>query len=108
MSNERLKLFPSRFSSIPVATTVTIVSAQTNSTGTNWTAYASQVCDALDIVNNSGTAIEYRRDGAGSAIPIPDGSARLVVGISNADEIEIRRVDTSNTQVTVTAEAISL
>lgn len=108
MSNDKLKFFAETVSSVPMARDVSILSAQTNSTGTSYTAYGDNPCDALDIVNNSGTAIEYRRDGAGSTIPIPDGSSRLVVGISNANEVEIKRVDDSNTQVTVTAEAIKV
>jgi hypothetical protein len=95
-------------STLPLMTTATIVSVTTAATGTNWTAFSSQACDALDIVNNSGTAVEYRRGGSGSSIPIPSGSARLVLGIENANEISVRRTDTSNTQVTLTAEAFSL
>jgi len=97
---------PHQRSSVPTSASASIVSVTTAATGTNWTAFGSTACVALDIVNNTGTTIEYRRGGAGSAIPIPSGSARLVVGITNANSIEVRRVDTSNTQVTVTAEAI--
>lgn len=85
----------------------TILSAQTAATGTNWTAFASQACTVLDLQNFTGTAIEYRRGGAGTAFRIPDGGQRRIVGIANADEISVRRVDTSNTQVTVAAEALS-
>lgn len=106
--NSRFRYFPGKISTIPLASTVTVVSVTTAATGTNWTAFSSQECDALDIVNNSGTTIEYRRNGAGSAIPIPTGSARLVLGIDNASDISVRRSDTSNTQVTITAEAMKL
>ncbi len=85
-----------------------IVSAQTASTGTNYTAFSSQACWGLDIVNNSGVAIEYRRGATGSTIPIPSGTSRLITGIYNANQIDIRRVDTSNTQVTITAEALTV
>jgi hypothetical protein len=34
------------------------------------------------------------------------GASRLIVGITNANQIEVRRVDTSNTQVTIQAEAL--
>ena len=108
MANSRLRFFPHATSSVPLASSVTIVSAQTQATGTNYTTFSSQACDALDLVNNTGTTIEYRRGGTGSTIPIPNGSARLILGISNADEISIRRLDVSNTQVTITAEAMSL
>jgi hypothetical protein len=97
---------PHQRSSVPTSASASIISVTTAATGTNWTAFASTACVALDIVNNSGTTIEYRRGGTGSSIPIPSGSARLVVGITNANTIDVRRVDTANTQVTITAEAI--
>lgn len=87
-------------------TTATIVTVQTENPGTGWADFSSEICDALDIVNNTGVAIEYRRAGSGNSIQIPNGGSRLVAGISNAAEISVRRVDTSNTQVTLTAEAL--
>ena len=87
-------------------TSVAIISATTAASGTGYTAYASTSCNQLDIVNNSGTAIEYRRGATGSTIPIPTGTSRLVVGITNASSIDIRRVDTSTTQVAIAAECI--
>jgi hypothetical protein len=93
-------------SSVPGAVSATILSLTTAATGTNYTAFSSQTCQALDIVNTSSVAIEYRRGGAGNTMTILSGSSRLVVGISNANEISVRRVDTSNTQITIPAEAI--
>jgi len=86
---------------------VEIMTVQTNATGSNWVDFASNPCDALDIVNNTGAAIEYRRSGTGSSIQIPNGGSRLVAGVKNSNEISVRRVDLSNTQVTLTAEAIT-
>lgn len=91
----------------PRASSATIMTVQTASTGTNWTAFSSQSCSTLSVANNSGVDIEYRRDGAGSAMPIFDGYAYAIVGISNANQISVRRVDTSNTQVTLAAEALT-
>lgn len=88
----------------PRVQSVSITSAQTAATGTNWTAFADGPCTALDLVNTTGTAIEYRRRGAGETMPIPDQTSRMILGITNASQIEVRRVDTSNTQVTVKAE----
>jgi len=93
-------------SSVPGAVSATILSLTTAATGTNWTAFASTTCNSLDIVNTSSVSIEYRRGGAGNAMTILSGSSRLVVGITNANQIEVRRVDTSNTQITIPAEAI--
>jgi hypothetical protein len=86
---------------------VTILNLTTNSTGTTWTAFTSQVCQSVDLTNDTGVTIEYRRNGAGSSMRIPSGSARLILGVSNANQIEVRRADTSNSQVVVQAEAFS-
>jgi hypothetical protein len=93
-------------SSVPGAVSATILSLTTAATGTNYTAFSSQTCQSLDIVNTSSVAIEYRRGATGNAMTILSGSSRLVVGITNANQIDVRRVDTSNTQITIPAEAI--
>jgi hypothetical protein len=93
-------------SSVPGAQSVTIMSVTTAATGSNYTAFTSQVCNSLDIVNTSSVAIEYRRGATGNAMTILSGSSRLVVGITNANQIDVRRVDQSNTQITIPAEAI--
>lgn len=85
----------------------TIMTAATAGSGTGWTAFSSQACSVLDISNVTGADIEYRRNATGSAMRIPDGGSRMVVGITNASQIEVRRVDLSTTPVTVTAEALS-
>ena len=92
--------------SVPSAKSVVILNLTTSATGANYTAFGNQACDCLDIINTSSVAIEYRRGGAGSTMTILSGSSRLVVGITNANQIEVRRVDQSNTQVTIPAEAI--
>lgn len=78
----------------------------TSATGTTWVAFASQACNGLDVINTTGTALEYRRDGAGLTVYIADSSSRMIGGITNANQIQMRRQDVSNTQVTFTAEAI--
>lgn len=93
--------------SVPVAGSAVILALQTANPGTGWATFAAQACTALDLVNNSGTTIEYRRGGTGAAMPIPTGTARMIIGITNANEISIRRVDQSNTQVTIQAEAFT-
>lgn len=95
-------------SSPSVASSAVILSLTTSATGASFVTFSSQTCDALDLVNASTATIEYRRNGAGAAMPIPAGSSRLILGITNANQIGIRRLDTSNTQVSIAAEAISL
>lgn len=77
------------------------------SAGSSWGTYANQACRSLDIVNTTGTDIEYRRGGAGLSIKIPNDSAREILGITNANQISVRRVDLVGTTVSVTAEWLS-
>jgi hypothetical protein len=93
--------------SVPLAGSATILTLTTNATGTTWTAFGSQACNALDLTNSTSVAIEYRRGGAGNAMQVLSGASRLIVGITNANQIEVRRVDTSNTQITIQAEALT-
>jgi len=90
--------------SLPVATSATIATLQTANPGSGYATFSSATCSSLEIFNNTGTAIEYRRGGTGSTFPILNGTSRLIIAIANANEISIRRVDQSNTQVTANAE----
>ena len=94
----------------PTAQAASIGSVQTSASGATYVALADQPCDAVEIVNAATGAvdIEYRRGGAGSAMIIPLGTSRWVIGITNAAQIAVRRVDQSNTQVTVAYEAFGL
>jgi hypothetical protein len=92
-------------SSIPTASTATILALTTSTTGANYVTFGSQACTSLEVVNNTGATIEVRRGGAGVAMQIPPGMARLFLAITNADQLGVRRTDTSNTQVTIQAEA---
>lgn len=89
--------------------TVVIVSLQTNATGATYNPFASQACTMLDIANTAPAAVdlEVRRGGAGNTIVVPAGSSRMFVGLANASDLQVRRLDQSNTQVTFTAEAIA-
>lgn len=91
--------------SLPEESSVTILSVNTASNGTTWTAFGDTPCTRLDIVNNTGAMISYRRNGTGPTIELPDGASRLVLGITNANQIQVRRADSVATQVAVKAEA---
>lgn len=92
---------------VPKATSVTTTSATTAAAGgVTFVTFPPQACTALDVVNVTGTTIEVQRGGAGVAIPLLSGQARLFVGVTNANQLGIRRVDQSANQVTVQAEAI--
>lgn len=94
---------------MPTYSSVTIVSAATSATaGATATAFGSQACTGLDIVNNSTVDIEYQRGGAGLFMTISAGTSRMVTGITNANQISIRRVDQVATAVTIKAEAFAV
>lgn len=88
------------------ATKATIVGLTTNADGTSYVTFADGPCAALDIANNTGVAIEYRRNGGGLALPIFQGQTRRIVGITNASQIGVRRVDLNVAQVVVQAETL--
>lgn len=86
--------------------TVTILAAATPAAGgTAFTLFAAQVCTALDVVNPNSVDVEYQRNATGNTMTIPAGASRLIQGITNANQIGVRRVDQSTTAVTVQAEA---
>lgn len=79
------------------------IAVTTSAVGTNYTAFASQACKQLTISNNTGTVVELRQDATGEALPIQNGSYFTFYGLTNANQLDCRRTDTSNTQVTVQA-----
>lgn len=106
LSNAELRATP-----VPVTlgttllTEVNISTVTTDGTdGAVWVAFASRVCTSLEIVNNTDAVLEYRRKGAGAAMGIKPGATRMIKGLTNADEIEVRRRDTTATAVLVEAE----
>lgn len=92
----------------PKYSTVTITNLTTDAVGTNFVAFGSLACEILEVVNDTGTDLEYRRDGAGSTMIITTGQTRQIRGITNANAISFKRKDSSNTQVTVRAEGFKI
>ena len=95
--------FPATQNVLPLMASGGNLSVTTAATGTTYTAFASQACKQLTISNQSGTTIEVRQGGAGVAFQIPTAAFYTFFGITNTNQLDVRRVDTSNTQVTVTA-----
>lgn len=86
-----------------------IVNVNTAANGTDWTALSSDATQSSDLIrlhNNSTTSIDYRVNGAGSEVTIPAGEVRMIYGIYQPSKVEVRRTDTSVTQVEVQAEII--
>jgi hypothetical protein len=99
-----------------VGTRPTLINVQTAATGTNWAAFPSQACTAIDIVNTAvassspsaiaaATNIRWRYVNTTIWEVVREGASALVFVTSNANEVEIQRADGSNTQITVMARA---
>ena len=54
-------------------------------------------------MNNSGTTIGVQRGGSGVGVPVFPGTYFTFFGLTNANQIGVRRVDQSTTSVTVHA-----
>lgn len=96
----------------PTVTSETTVAVTTTASVSDATfaVFASTACTELEIDNNTGVEIEYQRNGAGLTIVIPPGHVRRIPGITNSNQIGVRRVDYASgisRTVTVTARAIT-
>lgn len=79
------------------------LSLTTAVSGATYTAFSAAPCKQLVIANASGQDVEFRQDAAGAALTIINGTAFQIYGINDASQIGVRRVDQSNTPVTVKA-----
>jgi hypothetical protein len=95
-----LNRFPVQSADDPIAGNIALT---TNVSGAVYTVFGSQVAKRLTIVNNTGTTIEVQQDNAGAAFPIVNQASMIFAGIGGAEELGVRRVDQSNTPVTVVA-----
>lgn len=78
----------------------------TSSTGSTWVS-GSNVSPAtvVHVLNNTGTTIEFRRQGdTASTFQLPTGMAWSFRGLTNSNQLQFRRSDTSNTTVTAWGE----
>lgn len=88
---------------IPKLTSGGTIALQTNATGATFNTFGSQACKQLTVVNDTGTKLEFKFASETVYLPLPDGQAYTFYGIANANEVNMRRADTSNTQVTAKA-----
>lgn len=86
-----------------VATTSGFLSLTTSGTGTNYVAFASVDATKLIISNQTGTTLEVRQGGAGATFLIPTTQIITLSGITNTNQISLRRSDVSGMQVLVSA-----
>lgn len=86
------------------ASAVSVGSVTTSATGATFVALADLPCYGVEFRNDTGTTLEYKRNGTGTAFPIVTGTTKWIQGITNASQLTFRRTDTSNTQVTAVFE----
>jgi hypothetical protein len=75
---------------------------QTSATGASWVTLGSNAASEVTFYNASGTDLEVRRAPSGAVIPLPNGFGLTLATLANSNELQIRRKDQSNTQVTIT------
>lgn len=74
---------------------------QTNATGTTWTALAAGACTQINLRNRTGVSVDFRIASDTTIFTLISGEDITLPCLTNSSEWEIRRTDTSNTQVTV-------
>ena len=82
-----------------------VLLGSTNASGATYNALASEPCTYVNINNESSTTLQIRRLGDTNTVLVPPLAEHKVFGITNANQIEYRRADVSNTVVTFSAEA---
>lgn len=87
----------------PVLTAGGHISVSTAVSGTGYTAFGGQACKQITICNGSGIDIGVTVGGAGVEVPVFAGTYMTFFGLTNANQLHVRRVDTGTVQVPVTA-----
>ena len=91
---------------VPQVSTATIWSVQTSAAdGAAFVPLPPIPCAQVRLVNLSGTAVEVRRGGAGSAMPVPDRASYVFRGVASAADLGVRRIDQAATSATLNGEA---
>ncbi len=88
--------------------TVAVDTVTTANPGSGWTVLASHACLAIDLSNELNIVdVEYRRNAAGETYPLLAGMGRVIEGITNSNQIGIRRIDQSNSQISLKYEYLN-
>jgi hypothetical protein len=76
---------------------------EVSTSGGTYASLPSASCRQVLVVNDTGTTILVRQGGSGVGLPIRDGQSVSLLGITNANQISVRRKDSAATAVTVQA-----
>ena len=80
------------------------LSVQTQATGTNYSTFPSVAATTCDVLNTTGTDLYIKSTSITTPFILPSGAAVQIFVTANTNEIQVRRVDGSNTQVTLHAQ----
>lgn len=79
------------------------IALQTDAAGTDFVAFSSQACTQLTIVNDTGVNVEVKQGSGTIYLPVISNMAYKFEGITNANQLSVRRFDQNVAQVTVKA-----
>lgn len=74
---------------------------ETSASGADWVPIGAGVSRSVHLHNDTGTTMEVRLGGSGPSIQIAASMGLTIRGIRFLSDVEVRRTDTSNTQVTM-------
>ena len=81
---------------------------QTNASGATYNTITAAACIFARVHNPNSVTIDVRRVGdSTSIVTVPALGSKTFYGIGNTNELEFRRTDVSNTQVSIQVEAYS-
>lgn len=86
---------------VPMMSMAGHISVTTANPGSTWTPFTAQTCKQLTVSNQTGTTLEFRQGSRGVGFPVPTGAFYTFFGLVDASDLEVRRTDVSNTQVSV-------
>ncbi|QFY77514.1 hypothetical protein DUD43_07345 [Alcaligenes faecalis] len=79
------------------------ISVSTAANGTDFVVFTARACAQLTVINDSDVVFEVRQGGAGVACPVLSQSSFTFFGISNANQLSVRRKDTGTDPLNVYA-----
>lgn len=87
-------------------TTIKFTPLITSSTGTTWVSATNiSPINSINVLNATGTTLEFRYGSDPTAtFQLPTNLAWKFEGVTNGNQLQFRRADTSNTPVTAYAE----
>lgn len=89
---------------LPHPTRAGIEKLQTQASGATFKTFTGLACTTLSLSNSSVADLEYQISAAGGVQIIATGASYLITGITNANQVGVRRLDQSNTQVYFSGE----